>query len=231
MLPSRSADENDRSEGDSRIGWRERYRKPTRRAGGHERIELTMVMTRVCRSIGCLGCLALTGVLVLAVGCRSTPTRPVAAASDVAVNTNLAAPFAVGVVPTSAPPIRIGTPIGFRLSSSLAGVGHLYLIDAAGGVTVLAENLPVAAGSQLGFPDPVAGFTITATRPAGINRVILLVTLDPFAGFANTQGAPLGSPVPLTLAAEEFLQRLADATGSLPEASWATAEVRVQVVG
>ena len=187
-----------------------------------------MVMTRVGTLMGCLG---LSAMLAFAVGCRSTPTGPVAVASDVSVSANPAAPFAVGVVPTSAPPIRIGTPIGFRLSSSLAGVGHLYLINATGTVTVLAENLPLTAGSQLDFPGPAAGFTVTATQPAGINRVILLVTLAPFAGFANTQGAPLGSPVPLTLAAGEFLRRLDDAMGDLPEASWATDETRVQVVG
>ena len=200
-----------------------------RRAGAREREdELTMVMTRVGRSMGCVG---LSGALALAAGCQSTPTGPVAVAPDVNVSANPAAAFAVGVVPTAAPPIRIGMPIGFRLSSSLAGVGHLYLINATGSVTVLAENLPLAAGSQRDFPDPAAGFTVTATQPAGINRVILLVTLNPFAGFANTQGASLGSPVALTLAAEEFLRRLDNATGDLPEASWATAETRVQVVG
>ena len=187
-----------------------------------------MVTTRV-RTL--TGGLWLCGVLALAAGCRSTPTRPVAVAADVSVSGNPAAPFAVGVVPTSAPPIRIGTLIGFRLSSSLAGVGHLYLINATGTVTVLAENLPLAAGAQLDFPGPAAGFTVAATQPAGINRVILLVTLAPFAGFANTQGASLGSPVPLTLVAGEFLRRLDDATGDLPEASWATDETRVQVVG
>lgn len=211
------------------LGGGRRGRKQPPHQRSTRGLKSTMELTRVCRFVGCLG---LTGVLAVAVGgCRSTPTRPVAVAADVTVSTNPAAPFAVGVVPTSAPPIRIGTPIGFRLSSSLAGVGHLYLINAVGGVTVLAENLPVAAGSQLDFPDPVAGFTVTATRPAGINRVILLVTLAQFTGFANTQGASLRSPVPLTLGAEEFLRRLDDATGSLPEASWATDEVRVQVVG
>ena len=187
-----------------------------------------MVMTRVRTLMGSLG---LSGVLALAVACQSTPAGPVAVAGDVSVSGNPAAPFAVGVVSTFAPPIRIGTPIGFRLSSSLAGLGHLYLINATGTVTVLAENLPLAAGSQLDFPGPAAGFTITATRPAGINRVILLVTLDPFVGFANTQGATLGSPVPLTLEAEEFLRRLDDATEDLPDPSWATSETRVQVVG
>ena len=110
-------------------------------------------------------------------------------------------------------------------------MGHLYLIDATGTVSVLAENLPLAAGVQVDFPDAAAGFTIESRRPAGVNRVVLLVTLARMAGFANTQGMPLTSPVPLTLEAEEFLRRLDDLTGELPEASWATAETRVQVVG
>ena len=186
-----------------------------------------MGMTRFSALTGGLG---LIGVLVVCGGCQTTPNRPVAVAADMDVSENEDAAFAVGVVPTSAPPIRIGTPIGFHLSSTLAGLGHLYLIDSTGTVTVLAENLPVPAGSQLDFPGSTAGFQITATQPAGINRVILLVTLSPFAGFANAQGAPLASPVPLRLAAEEFLRRLDDATDALPDASWATVETRVQVV-
>lgn len=187
----------------------------------------TMGMTRFSALMHGLG---LIGVLVVCGGCQSTPNRPVAVAADIDVSQNEDAAFAIGVVPTSAPPIRVGTPIGFRLSSTLAGLGHLYLIDTTGRVTVLAENLPVPAGSQLDYPGSTAGFRITATQPAGINRVILLVTLSPFAGFANAQGAPLASPVPLGLAAEDFLRRLDDATDDLPDASWATAETRVQVV-
>ncbi len=187
-----------------------------------------MVMTRVQTLTGWMG---LCGVLVLAGGCRTASTGPVAVAGDMGLAANPVAPFAVGVVPASAPPIRVGTPLGFRVSSSLAGRGHLYLINATGAVTVLTENLPLAAGLQLDFPGPAAGFTLTATQPAGINRLILLVTLDPFPGFANTQGGTLASPVPLTLAADEFLRRLDDAAQELPEASWATAETRVQVIG
>ena len=178
-----------------------------------------------------MGGLGLIAVLAFAAACRSTPSAPVAVAGNVDVSGNPAAPFAVGVVPTLAPPIRVGTPIGFRLSSSLAGLGHLYLINATGTVSVLAENLPLAAGAQVDFPDAAAGFTIAATQPVGVNRVVLLVTLDRVAGFANTQGMPLTSPVPLTLEAEEFLRRLDDLTEELPGASWATAETLVQVVG
>ena len=187
-----------------------------------------MVMTRFWTLTGSL---VLSGVLAMAAGCRATTSGPVVVAGNVNVNGNPAAPFAVGVVPTFAPPIRIGTPIGFRLSSSLAGLGHLYLINATGTVTVLAENLPLAAGSQIAFPGPDAGYTVTATPPAGINRLILVVTLRPFAGFANTQGASLMRPVPLTLSAEQFLRQLNDATEYLLAGSWATDETRVQVVG
>lgn len=187
-----------------------------------------MAMMRVRTSMGAIG---LMGMLVVSGGCRSTASGPVAVAGDVNVSGNPAAPFAVGVVPTLAPPIRIGAPIGLRLSSSLAGLGHLYLIDATGTVYVLTENLPLGAGAQIDFPVAESGFTIAATRPAGVNRVVLLVTLDRIAGFANTQGMALTSPVSLTLEAEEFLRRLDDLTGELPEASWATSETRVQVVG
>ena len=108
-----------------------------------------MGMTRFSALMSGLG---LIGVLVVCGGCQTTPNRPVAVAADMDVSENEHAAFAVGLVPTSAPPIRIGAPIGFRLSSTLAGLGHLYLIDATGTVTVLAENLPVLAGSQLDFP-------------------------------------------------------------------------------
>lgn len=96
------------------------------------------------------------GVLAAAVaaaGCRSSNHLPPAAAGELAVVTANDAPaFAVGVTPTTAPPVPVGTPVGFRVSSSETGYGHLYLINADGGVTVLAENLPVAAGAQVDYP-------------------------------------------------------------------------------
>ena len=91
------------------------------------------------------------GVLAAAVaaaGCRSSNHRPPAAVGEVAaVAANEAPAFAVGVTPTTAPPVAVGMPVGFRVSSSETGYGHLYLINADGGVTMLAENLPVAAGA------------------------------------------------------------------------------------
>ena len=176
---------------------------------------------------------AAAGLLAAALaagGCRSSNHRPPAAAGDVGVVANPAPAFAVGVTPTAAPPVTVGTRVGFRLSSSETGFGHLYLINADGGVTMLAENLPVAAGAQVEYPRPGDGVTIRATPPFGVDRVILLVTRQPFVGFAGNQGTTLTRPVALASTAEAFLRDFNEATASLPAASWAVAEARVEVV-
>ena len=174
---------------------------------------------------------AAVGVLgLLAGGCVSSNHRPPVGAEQVAVAVNDAPAFAVGVTPTMAPPVRVGTPVGFRMSSSEAGYGHLYLINADGGVTMLAENLLLTAGAQVDYPRAGDGIEIRAAPPAGIDRLILLVTRQPFVGFADNQGNTLTRPVALASTAEAFLRAFNRATGSLPEASWAVAETRVQVV-
>ena len=104
--------------------------------------------------------------------------------------------FSISLVPTVPVPIRVGTDVGFRLSSATAGYASLYLIDPVGQVSVLAENLPLAAGS-LDYPSSAQGFTLTASQPVGVNRVILLVTRQPFNGFSGE--ATLTSPVSLAL--------------------------------
>ena len=184
-------------------------------------------MTSLFRRTGTAA--GLLAVALAAGGCRSSSHRP-AGAGDVAVAANPASAFAVGVTPTAAPPVSVGTPVGFRVSSSETGFGHLYLINADGGVTMLAENLPVAAGAQVEYPRPGDGITIRATPPLGVDRVILLVTRQPFVGFAGNQGSTLTRPVALASTAEAFLGDFNEATGSLPAASWAVAETRVQVV-
>ena len=110
------------------------------------------------------------------------------------------------------------------MSSSESGYGHLYLINADGGVTVLAENLPLPAGAQVDYPRPDDGTRIRASAPAGIDRLVLLVTRQPFVGFADKQGSTLTRPVALASTAEAFLEGLNEATESLPAASWAVAE-------
>ena len=163
-------------------------------------------------------------VLLAGSGCASNH-RPPMGAPQVEVEENAEYAFAVGVTPTTAPPVAVGAPVGFRLSSSRDGYAHLYLIGSDGGVTALAENLPVAAGAQADWPPPGGGVTMRASAPAGIDRLILLVTQQPFVGFVDATG-----PVGLAETAEAFLARFNAATARLPASSWAVAETRVQVV-
>ena len=169
-------------------------------------------------------------VVILLLWCQIgvTPVWAVQRALSSALVRNEHAAFSLSLVPAVGVPIRIGTRLGFRLSSSTAGYANLYLIDPVGEVWVLAENLPLAAGS-LEYPSSAQPFTLAASQPVGVNRVILLVTRQPFAGFAGN--ATLTSAVSLALRAHEFLPQLNRATSGLPRTSWATDEIRVRVVG
>lgn len=171
-------------------------------------------------------------VLMLAAlpgGCRSNQ-QVLMGAPAVSVVGNANPAFAVGVAPTVAPPLRMGTVLTFQLSSSESGFAYLYLINASGEVTRLAENLPLAAGAQTPYPVPGDGIQIRASAPAGVDRLVLLVTRQPFVGFTNTQGAVVTSPLMLASTAEAFLVSLNRKTGALPPRSWAVAESRVEVV-
>ena len=136
-------------------------------------------------------------------------------------------PFSVSLVPTVPVPIRLDTMLGFRLSSSTAGYGSLYVIDPSYRVQVLAENLPVAAGS-LEYPSS-QGFTLRASQPVGFNRAIMLVTRQPFPGFASD--ATVTTPVELAIDGRDFVRQLNRGTLVLPRLSWAADEVCLRVVG
>ena len=136
-------------------------------------------------------------------------------------------PFSVSLVPTVPVPIQLDTMLGFRLSSSTAGYGSLYVIDPLYRVQVLAENLPVAAGS-LEYPSS-QGFTLRASQPVGFNRAIMLVTRQPFRGFASN--ATVTTPVELAIDGRNFVRQLNGATTGLPRLSWAADEVCLRVVG
>ena len=167
-------------------------------------------------------------VLPAFLGLVPEPTPAAEQAASSSVSRNRYAGFSVSLVPTVPVPIRIGTNLGFRLSSSTAGYANLYLIDPVGEVWVLAENLPLAAGS-LEYPSSAQQFTLAAAQPVGFNRVVLLVTRQPFAGFGGN--ATLTSPVSLALRVNAFLPQLNRATGGLPRESWAADEIRVRIVG
>ena len=136
-------------------------------------------------------------------------------------------PFSISLVPTVPVPIRLDTLLGFRLSSSTAGYGSLYVIDPSYRVQVLAENLPVAAGS-LEYPSS-QGFTLRASQPVGFNRAIMLVTRQPFRGFAGD--ATVTTPVELAIDGRNFVRQLNRGTSALARLSWAADEVCLRVVG
>ena len=162
-------------------------------------------------------------------GCSGTMPAPVGltAAAGSSITYNATAPFAVGLVPERPPPVRLGDTLAFALSASVDGHGHLYLVSASGAVVALAENLPVQANAQTVFP-PVAGeITLRARPPAGIERVFLLVTRQPFEGFSG--GAAVIGPVQLAAPAADFLARLNAATAALPPGDWAVTETRVEI--
>ena len=138
-----------------------------------------------------------------------------------------APPFSVSLVPTVPVPIRVGTDLGFQLSSGTAGYASLYVVDPAYDVQVLAENLPVPAGS-LEYPSS-QGFSLRAAEPVGFNRAILLVTRQPFSGFSGND--TLTTPVSTALDGRTFVAQLNDATRALPSASWVADEVCLRIVG
>ena len=117
----------------------------------------TLLFGRVAGLTRIVAIVAVAGAIA---GCAGTMPSPVGmtAAPTASVVYNSEAPFSIGIVPDRAPPVRIGDELGFTLSSSEAGYGHLYLLAASGAVLVLAENLPLAAGAQTAFPQPDAGF-------------------------------------------------------------------------
>lgn len=176
----------------------------------------------------CITGLAVATMGVALGGCVPTAPKPVGltAAPDAAVDYNAAAPFSVGVIPNRAPPVRIGDELAFLLSANAAGYGHLYLLNASGGVLVLGENLPVAADRQSVFPAPGGAFTFRATPPPGVERVIFMMTRQPFRGF----GGGASGPVQLPMQPQDFIEDLNDATEQLPERGWALAETHVEIV-
>ncbi len=173
---------------------------------------------------------ALLGAMMTSCSSGRQPVRSPAATTPHprTVQVHTREPFSVGIVPTVPVPIGVGTHLAFRLSSTTAGYANLYLLDPVGQVSVLAENMPLAAGN-LTYPSPVHGFTLEASQPVGLNRVILLVTRQPFRGFSGD--ATLTTPVALALHAREFLTDLNRATARLSRASWVMDEIQIRVVG
>jgi len=155
-------------------------------------------------------------------------TAPLLEAGQRGVTENRSAQFSISLVPAVPVPIRIGTNLGFNVSSSTAGYYSLYLIDPVGEVWVLAENMPLPAGSVTYPSPPAQNFTLAAAEPLGVNRVILLVTRDPFGGFSGD--ATLTRAVSLAVRGGAFVSQLNAALSGLPRSDWASDEITVRVV-
>ena len=84
----------------------------------------------------------------------------------------------------------------------------------------------MTGGAQAVLPVPGGGFIFQASPPAGVERVLFLVTRQPFAGFG---GGAIG-PVQLPVKASEFVNNPNAATGNLPGQGWALAETRIEIV-
>ena len=173
-------------------------------------------------TVALAGCAGMAGTMSPASGI------PPAIASQAAVTQNPGAPFSAGVGLIGSSPLRLGDPVFFTLSTSATGHGHLYILNASGTVVALAENLSVAPDAPVVFPAPDAGFTIRARPPVGTNRVLFLVTSQPFPGFGGAGAA--GTPVTLTVQGDAFIANLNAATARLPGNGWTLAETRVEVV-
>lgn len=167
---------------------------------------------------------------VVVAGCKTTMPAPdgLTAAPDSSVVYNRDAAFSAGIAPNRAPPVTIGDTLGFQMSSSQDGYGHLYLLNASDEVWVLAENLRLQANAQGIFPPLDGGFALRATPPAGVERVLLLVTRHPFVGFGR--GTAAQGPVQLPLRAAAFVADLNAATRGLREDAWVVVETRVEIV-
>lgn len=168
---------------------------------------------------------ALAAVVAVALSVLPAPAAGQLQAPRSGLIGNPGNPFSVSLVADAPVPIRVGSRFRLRLSSGSAGYASLYVLDPAYSVRALAENMPVAAGS-LDFRD---GLTLVAEQPVGFNTVIMLVTRQPFSGFAGN--ATLANPVSLALGSRRFVSQLNRATRALPPHSWAVAELGIRVVG
>jgi hypothetical protein len=126
----------------------------------------------------------------------------------------------------SAPVVPVGAPVGFEVSSSINGFGHIYVLSASGRVQVWIENVPIAAGQRLRFP--IGGQTIEAAAPAGREDLMLIVTRDRIDGFIGYEATR--TPRLLDYSHEAFKRALTAKFVDLPHRLWGYARTSVQVV-
>jgi hypothetical protein len=131
----------------------------------------------------------------------------------------------VTLIPNAAV-VPIGGWISFRVSSSVNGYGHLYVMSASGRAQVWMENVPIAAGQRLVFP--VGSVGIKAAPPAGREDLMLIVTrkrIDGFFGYETTR-----TPTVVDHDHKTFKQALTAKFVDVPRWQWGFARTSVRVV-
>jgi hypothetical protein len=126
----------------------------------------------------------------------------------------------------SAPVVPVGAPVGFEVSSSINGFGHIYVLSASGRVQVWMENVPIPAGQRLQFPTGSMG--IAAAAPAGREDLMLVVTKERIDGFFGYE--TIRSPRMLDYSHQAFKQAVAAKFVDRPQREWGYARATVQVV-
>lgn len=144
---------------------------------------------------------------------------------------NPGAGFAAAVLPLGDQPVRAGQLFSFQISTGLAGFGHLYLLTNTGEVIALGENLQLGGGVRFRYPPDGAASVLRAKPPAGVDRVVLVVTRQPFAGLVGRNGRRFHDPVAILETHQDFLDRMRRTLSALPPSDWAVAESLVEVVG
>jgi hypothetical protein len=122
--------------------------------------------------------------------------------------------------------VPIGGWINFRVSSSVSGYGHLYVMSASGRAQVWMENVPIVAGQRLVFP--IGSLGIRASAPAGREDLMLIVTrqrIDGFFGYDTTR-----TPRVVDHDHQSFKQALTSRFVDMQRRQWGFARTSVRVV-
>jgi hypothetical protein len=124
--------------------------------------------------------------------------------------------------------VPVGNWINFRISSSVTGYGHIYVMSASGKAQVWMENVPIIGGRRLVFPVG-SRLGIQAQPPAGREDLMLIVTRKRIKGFFGYET----TRTPSTLEDYDHKSFKAALTAKfikLPKHQWNFARTSVRVV-
>jgi hypothetical protein len=122
--------------------------------------------------------------------------------------------------------VPIGGWVNFRVSSSVSGYGHIYVLSASGKAQVWMENVPIAGGQRLTFPIGRVG--VRAAPPTGREDLLLIVTrtrIDGFFGYDTTR-----TPSTVDYSHKSFKRALERKFEDMPKHLWSSSLTSVRVV-